>query len=215
MTKKDIRAKANLVFPPLSIEATATTNVSSTSIDVTSGRTITTTTTLPPEVLQQPTEKRDALAAEIIGKEHKLPQDQGVNLSEIINTLLEGKTDERIIESGNNLILINCSIYGHVGGTISDSEITFINNWNQIKDNLDVKQLRNELNEIKKHIVSKEESHIVTPSEKAYVIKALDELDKANGAGTLKYLKKAGKIVVEMAKDIGAQLIIEVLKGKI
>ena len=44
-----------------------------------------------------------------------------------------------------------------------------------------------------------------------YVSIAQKELDKANGPGMLKHLKKAGDWVLEVAKDVSAEVIVKLL----
>ena len=82
MSKQNITGKGKGVLPALTAEISGVTTIMTTSIDVTSASTHTTTTTLPPDVMNQPKDQRDLNASRMLIEndhqlkevEHKLPQ---------------------------------------------------------------------------------------------------------------------------------------------
>ncbi|MBW2106866.1 MAG: hypothetical protein JRI26_12820 [Deltaproteobacteria bacterium] len=48
----------------------------------------------------------------------------------------------------------------------------------------------------------------------AEVVRAREELNKANGPGMLKHLKRVGNWVLENAKDMSARVIVKLIKDQ-
>jgi hypothetical protein len=189
--------------------------VTSTSIDLASGASATTTTTLPPDILNRSMVERGvAISDEIIKKDSALKEIEA-DLPAQINRLIEKEQESAALKSVNHYFYINCNIYGSVfGGDIQSVNMSFTNTWNMMKDSIDTDFLKKELQMLLEELPkrAKEDSHYEKLAE---VSQALYELNKANGPGMLRHLKKAGKWVLDVAletgKDIAAKVISEVI----
>jgi len=211
MSKQNIAGKVKVVLPALTAKISGVTTITTASIDVTSASTHTTTTTLPPEVMNQPKDKRDLNASRmLIENDHQLKEVED-QLPQTIHPLLERQNESSLLMKGKNPVFINCSFYGSpIGGDIHSDEMTFLNEWNQHKDVLDIEALKADFTRLIEKMI--ESSRQKSDFEKVgYVSIAQKELDKANGPGMLKHLKKAGDWVLEVAKDVSAEVIIKLL----
>lgn len=210
MSKQNITGKVKVVLPALTAKISGVT-ITTASIDVTSASTHTTTTTLPPEVMNQPKDKRDLNASRmLIENDHQLKEVED-QLPQTIHPLLERQNESSLLMKGKNPVFINCSFYGSpIGGDIHSDEMTFLNEWNQHKDVLDIEALKADFTRLIEKMI--ESSRQKSDFEKVgYVSIAQKELDKANGPGMLKHLKKAGDWVLEVAKDVSAEVIVKLL----
>lgn len=211
MSKQNIAGKVKVVLPALTAKISGVTTITTASIDVTSASTHTTTTTLPPEVMNQPKDKRDLNASRmLIENDHQLKEVED-QLPQTIHPLLERQNESSLLMKGKNPVFINCSFYGSpIGGDIHSDEMTFLNEWNQHKDVLDIEALKADFTRLIEKMI--ESSRQKSDFEKVgYVSIAQKELDKANGPGMLKHLKKAGDWVLEVAKDVSAEVIVKLL----
>lgn len=211
MSKQNITGKVKVVLPALTAKISGVTTITTASIDVTSASTHTTTTTLPPEVMNQPKDKRDLNASRmLIENDHQLKEVED-QLPQTIHPLLERQNESSLLMKGKNPVFINCSFYGSpIGGDIHSDEMTFLNEWNQHKDVLDIEALKADFTRLIEKMI--ESNRQKSDFEKVgYVSIAQKELDKANGPGMLKYLKKAGDWVLEVAKDVSAEVIVKLL----
>jgi hypothetical protein len=211
MSKQNITGKVKVVLPALTAKISGVTTITTASIDVTSASTHTTTTTLPPEVMNQPKDKRDLNASRmLIENDHQLKEVED-QLPQTIRPLLERQNESSLLMKGKNPVFINCSFYGSpIGGDIHSDEMTFLNEWNQHKDVLDIEALKADFTRLIEKMI--ESSRQKSDFEKVgYVSIAQKELDKANGPGMLKHLKKAGDWVLEVAKDVSAEVIVKLL----
>lgn len=211
MSKQNITGKVKVVLPALTAKISGVTTITTVSIDVTSASTHTTTTTLPPEVMNQPKDKRDLNASRmLIENDHQLKEVED-QLPQTIRPLLERQNESSLLMKGKNPVFINCSFYGSpIGGDIHSDEMTFLNEWNQHKDVLDIEALKADFTRLIEKMI--ESSRQKSDFEKVgYVSIAQKELDKANGPGMLKHLKKAGDWVLEVAKDASAEVIVKLL----
>lgn len=211
MSKQNINGKIKSVLPALTSKISGVTTITTASIDVTSASTHTTTTSLPPEVMNQPKDKRDLNASRmLIENDYQLKEVQD-ELPQTIRPLLDRQNEASLLMKGRNPVFINCSFYGSsIGGDIHSNEMTFINEWNQHKDIIDINELNRELSRLIETMIKSHKQN--SDFEKVgYVSIAQKELSKANGPGMLKYLKKAGEWALEVAKDVGADVIVKLL----
>lgn len=211
MSKQNITGKIKVVLPALTAKISGVTTITTASINITSASTHTTTTTLPPEVMNQPKDKRDLNASRmLIENDHQLKELED-QLPQTIRPLLERQNESSLLMKGKNPVFINCSFYGSpIGGDIHSDEMTFLNEWNQHKDVLDIEALKADFTRLIEKMI--ESSRQKSDFEKVgYVSIAQKELDKANGPGMLKHLKKAGDWVLEVAKDVSAEVIVKLL----
>ena len=211
MSEQNIDGKNEGVLSSLAGKTSTVTTVTSASIDIELGRTHITTTTLPPEVMNLPKDERDLSASRIlIENDHQLKEVED-QLPQTIGPLLERQNESSLLMKGKNPVFINCSFYGSpIGGDIHSDEMTFLNEWNQRKDVLDIEALKADFTRLIEKMI--ESSRQKSDFEKVgYVSIAQKELDKANGPGMLKHLKKAGNWVLEVAKDVSAEVIVKLL----
>jgi len=189
--------------------------VTSTSIDLTSGVSATTTTTLPPEILSRSAIERGVAITDEIVKKDRALKDIEVELPAEVNRLLQKGQDSVALKRGHNYYYFKCNFYGSsFGGENQSVNMTFVNAWNLMKDSTDIESLKNEIPLLVKELIKHAENE--SDYEKiANVIQAMDELKKANGPGMLQHLKKAGKWVLDVAletgKDIAAKVISEII----
>lgn len=187
--------------------------VTSTSIDLASGASATTTTTLPPDILNRSmVERGEAISDEIIKKDSALKEIEA-DLPSEISRLIDKKQESIALKSVNHYFYINCNIYGSdFGGDIQSVNMTFINTWNMMKDSIDTDFLKKELQMLLEELPrrAKEDNHYEKIAE---VSQALYELNKANGPGMLQHLKKAGKWVLDIALETGKDIAAKVISG--
>lgn len=211
MSEQNINGKIEGVLPSLASKISAVTTVTTASIDIALGSTYTTTTILPPEVMNQPKDERDLNASRIlIENDHQLKEVEE-ELPQTLHPLLERQNEASLLMKGRNPIFINCSFYGSpIGGDIHSDEMTFLNEWNQHKDSINVEALKAEFPRLIENMIKsiRENSDF---EKVGYVSIAQNELNKANGPGMLKHLKKAGDWVLEIAKDVGSKVIVDLL----
>ena len=194
-------------------QITSLITVTSTSIDLASGASATTTTTLPPDILNRSMVERGvAISDEIIKKDSALKEIEA-DLPAEINRLLQKKQDSVGLKRGNHYYYFNCNFYGSsFGGEIQSVNMAFVNAWHLMKDSTDIEGLKNELPLLVKELTKL--AKVESDYEKiANVIRAMDELKKANGPGMLQYLKKAGKWVLDIALETGKDIAAKVISG--
>jgi len=177
-----------------------------------SGNTVTTTTTLSPEVMNQEKPVRDNAATKLV-----LEKDRSLNsfkneIEKRMPDLLEGKIGSYVVHKGDTYIYIDSNVkesqMGGIGHTIS---IEFYDiKWNQISDSIDIGKLQEELEELTKGLASvANEKHM---EELAQVAMASKELKKANAPKMLSHLKKAGTWVFGEVKKGGLPLLLRVFE---
>lgn len=180
-------------------------------IDNESGTTVSGTTTLSQEIMSQAAEQRNVTASSLITTEHSEVEGIAAELPNIIKPLLEGQTEWAVATAGNKFFYLGCNIYGSpLGSNVDEMNMSFITEWNQMKDTTDIAELTKQLNlliaELKNR--AKQDSDYKDISE---VVIARDELKKANGPDMLKFLKKTTPWVLRVAKDIGVGFVITYL----
>lgn len=178
-------------------------------IDSTSGTTTTTSTTLPREILEQQQEERDLSATRLAIEKNAQLNSIKDKLPEIFGTLLDKKNDSLVYRDGTTYHFFSCQFYGAAVG--HNIDITFNNTWDQLKDSTDFQELRKELNILIERL-PKSVTDIEQYQDIGHVVTASEELNKANGPGMLKCLKKAGNWVLTQAKAIDLPLIIRLLE---
>ncbi len=90
---------------------------------------------------------------------------------------------------------------------------TLINEWHEIKNEIDTKQLQTEFAEVIQKIQeqAKEDEH---RTDLANITLAKDELNKADGPAMLKYLKKIGNFGKDIIVEIGAEALKKIILGQ-
>lgn len=170
-----------------------------------------TSTSLPPEVMDQEEDIRDKSATKML-----LEKDENLNLLKkdeltgMIRGLLEGEKGSSNAQKGDFYIYIGCNIHeSQIGGTGHTMNVKFHNIWNQLQNSMDESKLKNELETLIEQLkkVATRPEHFKDLSE---VITANEELKKNNGPGMLKYLKKAGNWVLNAADKYKLSLIIQI-----
>lgn len=188
------------------------TTVTATLIDIASKSTITSTTIIPPDVLGQPKKQRDVNVSQKVIEDLNLPENITDELTSKIHSLLDNGKDGIFLKNDNNPIFINCNFYGSsINGDIQSQQVQLMNQWNCIKDSTDIKKIKSELSELKKYLIEKTENKDSDYQDIANVSNSLEELNKANGAGMVGFLKKTSKDVLDAAKEIGVQVIVDLL----
>ena len=92
--------------------------------------------------------------------------------------------------------------------------MTFIEEWNQIQDSIDIEELKRELetlrHELSKRAIEGNEGNEYEAA--AQISAAYEDLTKANGPSMLKRIRNSGDWVFGVAKDVGVSLIAELIK---
>ncbi len=175
-----------------------------------SGNTIASTTTVPPEVMNQEKPIRDNAATKLVLEKDRSLDSFKNEIERKMPDLLEGKIGSHVEHKGDNYIYINSSIKeSQMGGMGHTMSIEFYNiKWRQVSDSIDIGQLQGELEELIKRLSSiANEAHM---EELAEVVMASKELKNANGPSMLSHLKKAGSWVSGEVKKHGLPLLLKV-----
>ena len=188
--------------------------ITHTVIDKASQSTVATTTTLPPEVMNQNEAERDTTASALL-LESDITLENIQDLPKIVHDLLSRPGESSLTRSGDVYIHFNSNIYGSaIGGDIHQSNIALINEWNTIKSNIDFEKLSTEFSALIEAMKQK-----ATDSDQfkqiGEIAVARDELKKADGPAMLKHLKKGGKFALQVAKEVGLSLLRKILTGDI
>lgn len=181
-------------------------------IDAESGSSTVEATPIPSEVFNQEKEKRDSEATSLVFERNKDLEVFRDDIQKAIPAAFDGDEERSSFRKETKYVFNQCEIHGVVGGERHSIDIRFTDKWNQIKNQVDIEELAKEL-----RILIEELKGMVSDSEHykavAEVIRAEDELKKANGSGMLQHLAKARSWVVKVAKKINLSLILQIYKA--
>jgi len=198
------------------IAVSASTGVSLTHITINteSGAIKTSTTTIPPEVLNQEKEERDANATSLVFEQNKDLERFKDDIQKAVPASLEGDEERSSFQKGPIYVFNQCEIHGSiVGGEGHLIDIHFNDKWKQLENSINIKELLQELKTLIEHL-PKMASSPEHYKDIAEVVRAREELNKANGPGMLKHLKRVGNWVLENAKDMSARVIVKLIKDQ-
>ena len=170
-------------------------------------------TNLPEYILEQPQEERDKSASKLLVQKDETLKGAYPELSKAVHNILENPDSSEQVQKGNVTIIMHSNIYGSAfSGDVQQANLTFNQEWNQIKNEIDFDQLRSEVKEAieKMQMKDVEAQHLTDLSN---IVLARDQLDKADGPSMLKYLRKTGEFGLDIIKGIGADLLLMLIKG--
>jgi len=117
------------------------------------------------------------------------------------------------IDSGDHITVSGGQV-GAVGRNAHVHDVNFNQVWQQVGNEIDLSALADDLSkllpELRKRASAVEQDEAVLA-----VGKAADSAKNGNGPQVLQYLKTAGKWVLDVAKDVGAKVTVEVIKKSI
>lgn len=129
--------------------------------------------------------------------------------------IIERKNIKNIMNDGrksnSNIVNIENSQIGAVGNNNAVADNTFNQQINSSYESVDFAELKRELQELRKNLLSKAETteHFIAIGEIANAEKASEEND---GNKVVKHLKAAGNWVLDAARDIGTNVITDLVK---
>ncbi len=181
-------------------------------IDTVSGYTVSGTTSIPKNQYSK-LDELSSTATKLIVEKNQAMRPLESSLQEIVSRALENPGAPEQYRHENQIIILNSNIYGSaLGGDVRHANLTFIQEWNQIKNEVDTKVLRQELDSVigmlRKH-AKKEEDY----TDLANLTFARDELNKADGPAMLTHLKKVGSFGLDIAKEAAASIIVKLITG--
>ncbi|MDO9528362.1 MAG: hypothetical protein Q7J27_04290 [Syntrophales bacterium] len=191
--------------------------ISASIIDIASSATATITTIIPEEVMAQPEGQRSMTASELVVENIKsFRRDEGEieKVTDLLKNILERKSESGIYKKDDQVIVFNnYNFYGcAIGGDVHSVDITFIKEWNQVQNSIDIEELKRDFKalipELSKKATTDDEFKALSQ-----VSMAFEDLKDANGPSMLKRIRNSGDWVCGVAKDIGVSLIVELIKG--
>lgn len=183
------------------------------AIDIDSGTTVSGTTQVPQAIYRQAQPERDMSASRLIIEKDKNIRQAEAILPEVVNRVLENKNTSAYSKGGNVFLFVNSNFYGSaVGGDVREANITLINEWHEVKNEIDMKKLLTEFEEVI-HRVQEQAKEDEQRTDLANITLARDELNKADGPAMLKYLKKIGEFSKEIIIEIGAETLKKIITG--
>ncbi len=195
-TKKDYSASINLAV-----------------IDTESGTTLSGTTDLPQALYERPKEERNNGASQLIIERMERLREARTLLPGVVNRILENSDASEQLTSGNLVIVMNSNIYGSaLAGDVHQTNIAFIQEWNQVKNDIDIDTLNTEIEEVI-GLMQKSAAEGGHHTDLANLLFARDELKKADGPAMLKYLKKVGEFGLDVIKGTGSSILTTLLLG--
>lgn len=183
------------------------------AIDMASWTTVSGTTQVPQAVYRQPPPERDVSASQLIIQKNETIKQVEPILRSIVHNVLENPNSSAQGKEGNTFIFVNSNFYGSpVGGDVQEANISLINEWHKVKNEIDTKQLLTEITEVIQRIQkqSKEDDHRI---DLANITLARDELNKADGPAMLKYLKKIGGFGKDIIIEVAAETLKKIILG--
>jgi hypothetical protein len=182
-------------------------------IDTESGTTVSGTTSLTRAVYESPKEERDSTASQLIVQRDARLKEAAPLLPDAVHKVLENPDTFELIKTHGVVIVMNSNIYGSaLCGDVYQPNFAFVRQWNQIKNNIDTKRLKNEI-EGAIGLMQKRATTSDHYADLASLSFARDELEKADGPAMLKHLKKVGKFGVDIVKDVGATVLAALILG--
>jgi hypothetical protein len=193
-SKKDYSASINLVV-----------------IDTESGTTLSSTAGLTRELYESPKDERNNEASQLIIERMEKLRKARMLLPGVVDRVLENPNSSEQVELGNLIIVMNSNFYGSaLAGDVHEPNITFIQEWNQVKNDIDIDSLKLEI-EKAIDLIQKSASEREHYSDLANLSFARDELKKADGPEMLKYLKKVGEFGLDVIKGMGSSILVNLL----
>ena len=182
-------------------------------IDIELGTTVSGTTNVPTEFYKRPKEERDKNASQLIIERHEPIKHTGVDLTGAVHRLLETPDSSEQLKAGNFVIVMHSNFYGSaVGGDVHQPNIAYIQEWNQVKNGIDIDVLKTEI-EKAIGIMQKSAAEGGHYEDIANLRFASDELKKADGLAMLKHLKKVGAFGLDIIKGTGSSILVALLLG--
>jgi len=185
------------------------------AIDTESGVTVSGTTNLPETLYKKPIKERDLSASQLLIQRNEKIKEVESLVTEVVHNVLETPNSSAQGKEGNLFIFLNSNFYGSsVGGDVHEVNITLIQEWNQIKNEINTKQLLTEFEKVIQRVQeqAKEDQH---RTDLANITLARDELNKADGPAMLKYLRKVGGFGLDIIKAVGSEILIKLITGGI
>jgi hypothetical protein len=212
-----MRQGANKEPPGLEINAADEVTISESTgatlthiaINTESGAITQLTTTVPPEVLEQDKEERDSHATSLVFRQNKYLKRFKDGIQKAIQASLDGDEEKSSFQKGQYFIFNQCEIHGEIG----TADMGFNVKWNQIKNSINIDKLQEEFERLIYHL-PKKATNPEHYKDIAEAVIASEELNKANGPGMLKHLKKASNWLSEAAEEIAARVIVELIMQK-
>jgi hypothetical protein len=186
--------------------------ITHTILDKSSGTTVSGTTTLPPEVMNQPEADRDYSASKLILNTDENLTGIREELPLIVSNLFEKPGESYLTKSGDIYIHLYSNFYGSaIGGDVHQANMIFVNEWNQVKNDIDIVELKRELEVLIEAMKQKatDPEHFRQTGE---VAAAREELKNADGGAMLNHLKNGGKFALDVAKEVGVSVLAELIK---
>jgi hypothetical protein len=187
------------------------TSINHAVIDILSGTTASGTMNIPQTLYQQPQGERDFNASQLLIKQNEAMRPAEDDLTKAIHRLLEQPDSSEQVKKGNVIIVMHSNFYGSaVGGDVQQANLSFIEEWNQVKNDIDFDKLRSEFDKaimvLQKN--AKEDQHFTDLANMTF---ARDELNKADGPAMLRYLRQVGKFGLDIVKGIGVSLLVQLI----
>lgn len=125
------------------------------------------------------------------------------------------KYNININKGGINYMGDNIVNYGQAGSMGRNSKANNFNqNWESVSNNIDLPSLSNELSILKSKLQNK--AYDIDDNSDIEAIKSAElEAKKGNGAKVLEYLSQTGEWVLNIAKELGLKLAVEVINNSI
>ena len=183
-------------------------------IDTEKLTTVSGTTNVPQSVYERPQKERDLSASQLLIEKNKAMEEVEPEITNALHSLLRNPNESAQIRKGNLVVVMNSNIYGSaIGGDVQQANLTFIQEWNQVKNEVDIDRLRAEVEEaiiLLQKNACKDEHY----TDLANVTLARDELKKADGPSMLKYLRKTGEFGLDIIKGMGSTVLLQLLMGR-
>lgn len=182
-------------------------------IDTELGTTVSGTTNLPRSLYERPKEERDNRASQLIVERNEQIREAEKSLTGAVHRILENPNSSEQLTEGKLIIVMNSNFYGSaLAGDVYQPNVTLIQEWNQVKNDIDIDKLKNEIEEaigiMQKSAIKGE--HYTDIANLSF---AIDELKKADGPEMLKYLKLMRKFGLDVIKGMGSSILVTLLLG--
>jgi hypothetical protein len=185
---------------PIDVVATAVITLKPFSVTATS-------TTLPPEVVSLPKEKRDNEIVDLFLRDNPDLKEFRGDLPGVIDTVIDNDKDSLLQKGRQVVIIYKPEIKGNlVVGRIDSIESSYVEQWNDVKEIINIDELKEELKLIIKKLAEENEFEKIKN-----ISDALDKLNQNNGAAALKFIKSAGSLIYKVGLDLGAKILTDIL----
>jgi hypothetical protein len=182
-------------------------------IDTESGVTVSGTTYVPKTLYERPHKERDVNASRLLVRTNESMRNLEPLLPDAVHKILEKPGTSDQLRTGNVIFVMHSNFYGSsISGDVHQPSLQFVEEWNQIKNSVDLSRLHSEIETAIGLLVknAKEGDHYTDVASLTF---ARDELKKADGPAMLKHLRSVGKFGLDIIKSMGSAILVKLIMG--